>query len=377
MIKPWLNLILLIQFALVTMLAHAQETITDPESGVTYIVERYTVANYPVALAFAPDGRLFYTEKNTGNVRVIRPDGEVHPEPVLNLPTSALAERGMLGIALDPDYETNGHIWLMHVREATPRDYAALNLVRFVEESGLGHDPEVMFSIPLENKALIHMGGNIGFDSSGDLYISVGNMEIAAHAQNLDTPQGAIHRFAVTDDGLVPAESNPFADSSIYAYGLRNPYDFAIDPLSDSTRIFAVENGDQCDDEVNVVFAQFNYGAGENYTCGGVADGTDMAFYMPPLVAYTPTIAPTGIVVYDHEGIPEWHGNVFYCAWNTGTIYRMILNEQRTQAKAIYELPIGAAAQCRIDITIGPEGGLYFSTVGEEGGAIYRLLPAS
>lgn len=372
------RLLLLCVFLLIVSPLYAQpqaQSITDPATGVTYIVERYIAANYPVSMVFTPDGRLFYTEKTTGNVRLVSPEGVVQRQPVITLPTSALAERGMLGITLDPHYAENGMIWVAHTAEATARDYAALNLVRFHEENGIGSGPEVMWSIPLDTNALIHMGGNVYFDREGYLYFSVGDHENPGNSQNLDTPMGAIHRFEVTADGLVIPADNPFEGNSIYAYGLRNPFDYTFDPfVTDHIRIFATENGDKCDDEVNLIIAGFNYGAGDNYTCGGTAEGVDMAFYMPPLVSYTPTEAPTGIVVYNHDAIPQWQGDVFFCAWNSGKIRRIELSESRMRMSHIYDVPIGNA-QCRIDLTIGPEGGLYFSTVDETGGAIYRLLP--
>lgn len=355
--------------ALLVLMAVFPATAQDDDTP-AYTVERYIVANYPVALAFAPDGRLFYTEKNTGSVRVVSAEGEVQDAPVITLPTSAVAERGMLGIALDPDFAENGLIWVAHVAEATARDFPALNIVRFHETEG---NPEVMFSITLETNALIHMGGNLHFDAEGRLYFSAGDQEDPANSQDLTTPMGAIHRFDVTDEGLVPAEGNPFEDSSIYAYGLRNPFDFAIDPI-DPGRIFATENGEHCDDEVNLILPGFNYGAGPDYTCGRTAADIDLAFYQPPLVSYTPTEAPTGITVYDHDAIPEWQGDVFYCTWINGKLRRMILNERRTGVAEIQEIDLGDV-QCRIDIAVGPEGGLYFSMVGSGGGAIYRLLP--
>ena len=354
------------------LVAQEGRTFTDPQTGVTYTVEHYISANYPIALVFAPDGRLFYTEKVTGNVRVINADGLRQPEPVINLPSSAIAERGLIGITLDPDYQANGMIWASHITEPTARDYPAHNIVRFHEQDGIGSDPQIMFSAPLENNALIHHGGNLHFDEDGLLYFTLGNNEIHAHSQDLTTPQGAIHRFQVTDDGLISADNNPFEDSTIYAYGLRNSFDFTLDPYS--TRIFATENGDACDDEVNLILPGFNYGAGPDYACGKTAAGIDLGRYQPPLLSFTPTIAPTGILVYDHEAIPEWGGDVFFCDWNFGRLHRVRLNERRNQVESTHIIDLGDG-QCRIDIAIGPEGGLYFSMVGEEGGAIYRLLP--
>lgn len=354
----------------------AQEERVLTGGGITYTVERYVTANYPVTLAFAPDGRLFYTEKTTGNVRVVSAEGELQTEPVITLPTSAIAERGMLGIALDPDYETNGYIWVVHTAEATARDYAANQLVRFHEQDGVGTDPEVMLSMPLSDNSLIHNGGNVHFDADGLLYLTVGDFENPENPQDLTVMQGKIHRFAVTDEGLVPAPDNPFPDSSIYAYGLRNSFDFDFDP--ETGFIFATENGDHCDDEINLILPGFNYGAGQGYTCGGTAAGIDLTNHLKPLLAFTPTQAPTGILVYDHPAVPEWAGKVFFCIWNEGypSMRMLTLNETRNQIEKVDEINLGGVL-CRIDAEIGPEGGLYFSTVGDDGGAIYRLLPRS
>lgn len=357
-------------------LAQTEDNPVLTGGGLTYTVELYITANYPVALAFAPDGRLFYTEKTTGNVRVVSAEGEVQSEPVINLPTSALVERGMLGIALDPDYETNGYIWVVHTAEATARDYAANQLVRFHEQDGVGTNPEVMLSMPLSDNTLIHNGGNVHFDADGLLYLSVGDFENPANSQDLTVMPGKIHRFAVTDEGLIPAPDNPFPDSSIYAYGLRNSFDFDFDP--ETGFLFATENGDHCDDEINLILPGFNYGAGEGYTCGGTAAGIDLTRHLKPLLAFTPTQAPTGIIVYDHPAVPEWAGKLFFCIWSEGypSLRMLTLNEARNQIETVDEINLGGAL-CRIDLEIGPEGGLYFSTVGDDGGAIYRLLPRS
>lgn len=359
---------------MLTPVISAQDTdiITDDETGVRYTVEQVTVANYPVALAFAPDGRLFYTEKVTGSVRVISADGELQAEPVITLPTSAITERGMLGIAIDPNYEDNGYIWVAHISEPTARDLPENRIVRFREQDGVGSDPQVMFAAPLTNNALIHHGGNLHFDAEGHLFYTIGDNEIPANSQDLTTPQGAIHRFTVTDDGLIPAENNPFEDSSIYAYGLRNSFDFAID--QDTGHIYATENGQHCDDEINLILPGFNYGAGENYECGGTADGVGVARYLPPLVNITPTEAPTGIVIYDYAELPEWDGSLFFCTWSNGYLRRTVLNEDRNRILEMHQIDLDGV-ECKIDVAVSPEGALYFTTVGNDTGAIYRVVP--
>jgi aldose sugar dehydrogenase len=370
---------LLLMIALITCLAPhtvAQDgpTFTD-DLGVTYTVERYKIANYPVAMAFTPDGRLFYTEKETGNVRVIGTDDVRQPEPVITLPTSSLVERGLLGIAVDPNYEDNGYIWVAHIRPSTNREPASHDVVRFYEEDGVGSDPKVMFSIPLKNNALIHHGGNLAFDDEGRLFFTVGDNEDPANSQDLNTVQGAIHRFDITAEGLQPAEGNPDEDNSIFAHGFRNPFDLVIDPYTtDLTRIFATENGADCDDEINMVLRGFDYGAGPDYVCGDASPETDEIFTLPPMISYTPTVAPTGITIYTHEAAPEWQGEVFFCTWNQGQLMRITLNEDRNQLEAINQIDLGGA-QCRIDITVTPDGALMFTTVGVNGGEIYRVIP--
>lgn len=344
----------------------------DSEAAVTvqvnYVVERYVRANYPVALAFAPDGRLFYTEKNTGNVRVIGADGVVQSAPIIHLATSALVERGMLGITLDPDYANNGYIWIFHTAEGTARDWPANNVVRFREQDGVGSEPQIMLTVPITNGELQHNGGNLYFDADGRLYMTFGDYGDAANAQDLTTIPGKIHRFQVTEEGLVPAEGNPFPGNSVYAYGLRNSFDFTIDPLSG--RIFATENGFHCDDEINLIVPGFNYGWGPDYECVGIGM-LNLERYAPPLLSYTPTVAPTGIVVYDHPAVPQWRGLLFFCTWLDSALHRATLNEARTQIADVQPVDLQGYG-CRMDLTVGPEGALYFT----DPQGIYRLIPS-
>src|SRR5262245_31428438 len=112
---PFATLIVL-ALLLTVLGSSAQDSTPDPGAEVQYSVEKFLTANFPVAMAVTDDGRLFYTEKATGNVRLAFPDGTDQIEPVIHLDTDALVERGMLGIALDPDYAENGYIWTVHTR---------------------------------------------------------------------------------------------------------------------------------------------------------------------------------------------------------------------------------------------------------------------
>ena len=350
----------------------AQELFIDEASGVQYQVEQYKLANFPVGMVFAPDGRLFYTEKLTGNVRVIKADGTRQIEPVIHLPTSGLIERGMTGIALDPNFHENHFVWIFHTAEGSNREFPANKIVRFREMEGIGHNPEVMLSVPIENGNAIHNGGNLHFNDEGYLYVSFGDFGEPENSQNLETVQGAIHRFIVTENGLEPAPDNPFENNSIFAYGFRNSFDFAFDPINGN--LFATENGDDCDDEVNLVLSGFNYGWSEEYECSGYDVLSNLSLYSPPILSVTPTEALTGIVFYGHPAIPEWQGNLFFCGWNFGTLWRAELNERRTRIEQLHEIDLGSK-KCRIDLIVGPDGALYFGSVGNQSGEIVRLIP--
>lgn len=346
----------------------------DAETGTQYVVEEYMTANFPVGMAFTPDGRLFYNEKTTGNVRVILADGTQQLDPVVHLETDALQERGMLGIAVSPNFEEDNTLYVVHTAIGTDQDFPANRLVRFtVDDNNVASEVEELLRVPIETGELLHNGGNVHFDEEGYLYLSIGDYGDASNAQNLDTPQGAIHRFIVDDDGLTIPDDNPFADNSIYSYGFRNPFDFTFDTLS--TLIFVGEVGPSCDDEINATQAGYNHGWDADYECVGTEGEVDIEGYIAPMLSYSePVISPTGIVVYDGEAFPEWQGDLFFCDWSYGNLRRVELDDSRTQVTAVHEIDLGDST-CKLDLVIGNDGGLYFGTVGNGGGVIMRLLP--
>jgi glucose/arabinose dehydrogenase len=355
---------------------HAQDTFTpqtftDAETGVTYRLERYMLAQFPVGMVFLPDGTLLYNEKITGNVRLVSPDGKLQTEPVIHLPTNALQERGMLGLALDPNFAENSYVYVVHTREGTSRDYPANELVRFTLVDGIGQNPQVLASYPITTGELLHNGGNVVFDSEGYLYLTLGDFGDSTNSQNLESPLGKVLRFEVTDEGLVPAPNNPFGDDNpAYAIGFRNPYDLTFD--TETQRIFVAEVGPNCDDELNILIGGFNYGWREDYECVGDGLVTDVDLYLPPILSFNPVEAPTGLLVYRGEMFPEWQGDLLLCNWNFGDLRRITLSDTGIQAEAVSTLDLGGVG-CRIDLVEAPDGSLYFGTVEEGSGAIMRI----
>lgn len=347
---------------------------THAQPGVTYNVEQYVqTPNLLTGMIFAPDGRLFYTEKETGNVRVVDATGKLISQPVITFKVDALGERGLIGITLDPNFAENHYLWVYLttplVRDGVYKVWQ--QVVRFRETDGVGNDPRVMLEVPYESRDYSwHTGGRVRFDEQGYLYVSIGDNANAANAADLSVYPGKIHRFEVVGDELRIPEDNPWSDNSAFAIGLRNPIDFVFDPYSDA--IFATENGPSCDDEVNLIQAGQNYGWRADYPQISNCDDerpNENPDYTYPLVHYTPTIAPVGIGVYTGDQLPVFQGNVFFCAWKDGKMRSLTLNADRTQV--VYEEVIDLrGAACHTAVLTGLDGALYFAS----SSGVYRLV---
>ncbi len=341
------------------------------ELTVHYNVEKFIDnLNFPVAMEFAPDGRLFFTEKY-GAVRVADADGKLQPQPVIVLPTDAAGERGLLGLALDPNFSENHYVWVYHTwsdPEHT-RDKPYNRVVRFTEKNGVGSDPQVAFEASIEfTDSTILNGGNIHFGPDGMLYITIGTTNNIAVANEPDTPQGKIHRVIPTVPVGIPPD-NPDPNSTIFARGFRNSFDFTFSPTNGL--LYATENGPDCDDELNLVVAGGNYGWRQEGLCEDQSVGNDYPFKRP-LVSWTPPISPTGVMVYTGDKFPEWQNHIFLCAYNLGRMVVLKTDESGTKVLGgdlRWEL---GRARCATDIVAGPDGFIYFNDIN----AIYRLVPA-
>jgi len=187
----------------------------------------------PWALQFAPDGRIFFTER-PGRIRVIQ-DGVLLSAPWATLPVANWRAAGLSGLGLHPDFENNRYVFV--VGTFFEADSSLVNrVIRFREEDGRGVDPTVILDdLPSIDT---HAGGAFGFGPDGLLYLAMGDNERIDEVQDPDTPTGKILRFG--SDGSVP-EDNPIPGSLVYALGVRNPQGFAWHP--EDAVLFATEHG--------------------------------------------------------------------------------------------------------------------------------------
>ena len=214
----------------------------------------------PWAVALAPDGRLFVTER-PGRVRIVRlGGGGLQPQPWASVPARANpdAERGLLGIALDPDFTRTGFVYLYYSYAGAGG--ATLNrLVRMRDVSGTGTDETILLdNIPGSSN---HDGGRIAFGPDGKLYVATGDGEQQNRAQDRASLGGKILRLE--KDGSIPAD-NPLPGSAVYSLGHRNGQGLAFHP--DTGVLYQTEHGPSglfpacCQDEVNRIEAGANYG---------------------------------------------------------------------------------------------------------------------
>ena len=215
----------------------------------------------PWSVALAPDGRLFVTER-PGRVRIVRlgAGGGLEAKPWATLPARANpdAERGLLGIALDPDFARTGFVYLYY-SYAAPGGATLNRLVRMRDTNGSGTGETILLdNIPGSSN---HDGGRIAFGPDGKLYVATGDGEQQARAQDRASLGGKILRLE--KDGSVPTD-NPFPGSPVFSLGHRNVQGLAFEP--DSGVLYATEHGPSgffpacCQDEVNRIEAGANYG---------------------------------------------------------------------------------------------------------------------
>jgi glucose/arabinose dehydrogenase len=210
------------------------------------------------AFAQAPDGRLFVAEQG-GTLRVVK-NGALLPTPFVSIPVDSAGERGLIGVALSPDFASNGFVYVY----ATRTEGGVHNRISRFTAAGDVAAPgseTTLVELPTLSSATNHNGGGMHFGPDGKLYVGVGENANPAQAQDLRSPFGKLLRF--NGDGSIPGDNPFFATQTglaraTWAYGLRNPYTFAFEPTTGRLHINDV--GQNTWEEIDVGAAGANYG---------------------------------------------------------------------------------------------------------------------
>jgi glucose/arabinose dehydrogenase len=319
-------------------------------------------------LTFAPDGRLFATER-PGRVQILDLGARTMTLALTIEDTFAEGEAGVLGLTLDPSFASNRRVYVYYT--ARSGGGAVNRVVRYREVGGqLGERVVLLDNIPA---AGIHDGGRIRFGPDGLLYITAGDAASASIAQDVASLGGKILR--INPDGATPSD-NPFS-SRIYSYGHRNPQGLDWHPVTGD--LWASEHGNSGNDEINVIERGVNYGWPR------IEGSQTMTGMQTPIAFYSPAIAPSGASFYRGQRFPAFVNNFFVATLRGMHIRRIRIDTAAPRRIAAQELLLeGRFGRIR-DVISGPDGFLYFATSNNDGRGsvtsnddrIARLVPAS
>jgi len=334
---------------------------------------------HPWALASLPDGRLLVTER-PGRLRVLAPmPGGGHAlraEPVAGLPPIyASGQSGLFDVLVDPAFADNGFIYLSFAHGVHAANH--LRVVRARFDGTRLHEVRPIFTTQPAKTHSQHFGGRMALLGDGTLVVGMGDGNLArTDAQRLHTHLGKIVRIG--RDGSVPAD-NPFvgrrgALPEIYSVGHRNPQGMVS--LPGERALYAHEHGSKGGDELNRIERGANYGwpittGGVDYTGARITPYRTYAGVTPPLLEWTPSIAPAGMAHYDGALFPAWRGSLFVTALKEKSVRRVPIENGRPGTQETLFTELGERLR---DVRAGPDGALYLLT-DNAAGRVLRVVP--
>jgi glucose/arabinose dehydrogenase len=324
------------------------------------------------AMAFTPDNRILVCQKG-GQLRVIK-NGSLLATPAISLSVNTSGERGLIGVAVDPNFATNNYIYLHYTHTSGPHNRVS----RFTLGSNdLATGETAILDLPTLS-GIYHNGGGLAFGLDGKLFVAVGENQVGSNSQNLDNYLGKILR--INTDGSVPS-GNPFtgnaARSRIWVYGLRNPFTISVDPVSG--RLLVNDVGNATWEEINDATTgglNFGWPTKEGMCTSGCTGFTN------PLYVYATN---------RNDPPPNGQG----CAINGGTFFNGAISNYPSTYNGKYFFldycgswidyitPTSGASRTsfgtglsadNVGIKQGPDGNLYYLRIGNS--TLYKIVYA-
>jgi glucose/arabinose dehydrogenase len=361
------------------------QTLADPNLRVT---EWVNGLSQPTAMAFIGPNDLLVLQKNDGRVRRVT-NGVLQSGEVLDVRVDRESERGLLGIALHPNFPGTNFVYLYYTESNAASDTSgsalANRVYRYAWNGNALVNPQLILDLPA-TPGPNHDGGAMTFGPDGKLYVVIGDLNRNGQLQNFSTgpsPDNTGVIFRINDDGTAPPD-NPFASqpdlAKYYAYGIRNGFGLAFDPLSGD--LWDTENGPNAYDEINIV--QPGNNSGWERIMGPVSrdaqGSSDLvqfpgSQYVDPKFSWFNTVGPTGIVFFNSGQLgSEYQNDVFIGDINNGNLYRFKPNATRTgflfshpaladlvadDSGELQEVILGTNFSGITDLKVGPDGLLY------------------
>lgn len=320
----------------------------------------------PTAMEFAPDGRLFVCQQ-AGQLRVIK-NGVLLSAPFLALTVDSSGERGLLGIAFDPNFATNNFVYVYFTPSASSPRHNRVSRFTANGDVAVAGSEVVILTLDNLSSATNHNGGAIHFGPDGKLYVAVGENANGSNSQTLTNRLGKMLR--INPDGLIPTD-NPFYNTAtglnraIWSLGLRNPYTFAFQ--RNTGRMFINDVGQSTWEEINDGIA------GSNYGWPATEGPTNNPNFRAPIFAYgrspnsTGGCAITGGAFYNPMTIQfpgSYVGKYFFADFCSGWIR---LLDPATNTATGFATGIASP----VDLVVSADGSLYYLARGA--GAVFRI----
>jgi len=321
-------------------------------------------ATFATALAFAPDRRLFYTERS-GTVRVWQNGATKTFATVPTVTTEtngSYSERGLLGLAISPTFSSDRYVYAFY----SDPNRTQQRVIRWRDCAGVGTGATVLVTLP-SGSDCCHKGGRLAFGHDGMLYVTLGEEHTAGAAQNTSDPRGKVLRYR--PDGSIPAD-NPFGPTdAVWAYGLRNPFGIAV---SAGGQIAVTSNGPSGDagspgTGYDTLMLSVTRGGGYQWPlCYGyshpLAGPAGCEGRLPPdWSSEANTIVPTGAAFIDSSAPQPYAGHLVFCSYEGGM--------RVATAASPHAVVTSGPSQCKLAVVEGPDHALYMS----DSGHIYKL----
>jgi glucose/arabinose dehydrogenase len=324
---------------------------------------------HPWAIAFLPGGDLLVTER-PGRLRIVR-NGRLLAAPVEGVPAVfAVGQGGLLDVVPHPDFASNRLLYLTYSKPLGGQESTTAVIRGRLENDRLTNVEEIFAA---ETRGRGHYGSRLVFDGRGHLFVSVGermaapNLLEAHPAQDFSNHHGTVNRLF--EDGRVPPD-NPFVGREgvrpeIWSKGHRNPQALALHPVTG--QLWEAEHGPQGGDELNLIEPGKNYGwpvvgYGVNYGSGSaIHRGTALEGMQSPVHVWVPSIATSGLMIYDGDAFPGWKGSFFVGGLAGEQLARIELDDSEYPLEETLLKGIGRVR----DVRQGPDGFIYLAIDGE------------
>jgi len=422
-------LILLVQFCLWGPLISGSEALLKPVVKDSRLrVEQVTYGlDFPTSMAFLGPNDIIVSEKDKGTVmRIV--DGKILPQPLLDVAVANENERGLLGLSVGKENGINGskNVYIFYTESGVGRDNLDFcpevvdclgdqpkgnRLYKYQFEDDKLVNPNLLLDLP-SSTGSNHIGGVIKIGPDNSIYLSGGDASVPMQTSNVKNgsmPDGRGGILRMTQDGK-PVETSLLGKgyplNLYYAYGIRNSFGIAFDPLSG--KLWDTENGKETNDEINLVEPGFNSGwklingSSErgNFDASQLVTFNGKGKYSDPKFLWSVPVGVTSLVFLNSDKYGEKYKNdLFVGDINNGNIYHFDLTADRNNLvlkdnltdkiadnKKEYKNNIFAEGFGGItDLEIGPDGYMYILTHHERtyidyqhyygNGAIYRIIP--